>query len=371
MPKGLTAAQPVPLRDVVESTRARAQQSGYGRRVPTQSLAFSLPSARLRGIGTVLAIAALCLIVSAGAAWRAIAASGPVAAAPLLTAQSSAVVTAPIDDPLAAPAAGVTGTAALPALPASAIGVPLADGTVHPAQPFSMALATPADRGRALSCLTAAIYYEAANQSDDGERAVAQVVLNRVRHPAFPATVCGVVYQGSDHAGCQFSFACDGSLERVPSRTAWSRATRIASEALAGTVFAPIGLATHYHTYAVTPTWNRSLVMTAAIGAHFFHRWAGWWGTPAAFNQVYRGGEPLPGPLPRANVPTLIAATAPIAVGKTSMIAPAALPAAQAAPATTSVQPAYADSGAPVVAVASSGDDQILDRWKDSGKPLR
>ncbi|MGJ3628388.1 hypothetical protein AB5I41_18145 [Sphingomonas sp. MMS24-JH45] len=35
-------------------------------------------------------------------------------------------------------------------------------------------------------------------------------------------------------------------------------------------------------------------MMTDAIGAHFFHRWKGWWGTAAAFSQRYRGGEPLP-----------------------------------------------------------------------------
>ncbi|MFX4781967.1 cell wall hydrolase, partial [Acinetobacter baumannii] len=90
-----------------------------------------------------------------------------------------------------------------------------------------------------------------------GQQAVAQVILNRVRHPAFPATVCGVVYQGSEHAGCQFSFACDGSMARRPEPGLWRRAMAVAASALAGQVYAPVGLATHYHTYAVTPAWNR------------------------------------------------------------------------------------------------------------------
>ncbi|WP_416365907.1 cell wall hydrolase [Sphingomonas aerolata] len=76
------------------------------------------------------------------------------------------------------------------------------------------------DRARALLCLTTAIYYEAASEPDAGQRAVAQVILNRVRHPAFPATVCGVVYQGPHSGGaptaCQFSFACDGATARAP-----------------------------------------------------------------------------------------------------------------------------------------------------------
>ena len=195
----------------------------------------------------------------------------------------------------AAPTAGTTGTTALPDLPipTNADLTPDTDGTVRPALPFSMAGASALDKARALDCLATAIYYEAASESEEGQRAVAQVILNRVRHPAFPSTVCGVVYQGSEKStGCQFSYACDGSMARVPMRSAMDRARRFALEALSGYVVRGVGLATHYHTYAVTPAWNRSLVMTDAIGMHFFHRWKGYWGTPAAFsNARYRGGE--------------------------------------------------------------------------------
>ncbi|MCU0729899.1 MAG: cell wall hydrolase, partial [Sphingopyxis sp.] len=157
--------------------------------------------------------------------------------------------------------------------------------------------ATAIDTARAHYCLTAALYYEAASETDDGMRGVAQVVLNRVRHPSFPASVCGVVFQGSQRAGvCQFTFACDGAMARAPNRAGWQRASRIAAEALAGRVFAPVGLASHYHTQAVWPSWGRSLAMTNIIGAHIFHRWRGRWGTPAAFTQRYAGREPPPGP---------------------------------------------------------------------------
>jgi hypothetical protein len=255
----------------------------------------------------------------------------------------------------AAPASGTTGTVVLPDLPA--LPIDTTSGVVA-AKPFSLVGIGTNDRARALECLTAAIYYEAASESDDGQRAVAQVVLNRVRHPAFPASVCGVVYQGSEHAGCQFSFACDGAMARAPSASGWSRAARNAAAALHGLVFAPVGLATHYHTYAVTPAWNRTLVMTDAVGAHFFHRWKGWWGTPAAFSQRYRGGEPLPGP--HAAVATV--APPPVPPPIPSPVSP------------TAITPKYVDSGTPLVPPAPHTDlpeSTILDRWRDSGKPLR
>ncbi|MCX7863759.1 MAG: cell wall hydrolase, partial [Novosphingobium sp.] len=119
-------------------------------------------------------------------------------------------------------------------------GDPLAqESTIHP-----RAVARPmvvdnsgVDRTRAEQCLAAAIYYEAASESDAGQRAVAQVVLNRVAHPAYPNSVCGVVYQGSERStGCQFSFTCDGSLARKPSPLFWNRALTIAREALSGHV---------------------------------------------------------------------------------------------------------------------------------------
>ena len=256
---------------------------------------------------------------------------------------------------------GMTGTAALPPLPipaAAADALAAAEPGVVAARPFAMAHAGLADRARAMQCLADAIYYEAASEPDEGQRAVAQVILNRVRHPAFPATVCGVVYQGSQGAGCQFSFACDGAMARVPSRAGWARAARVAAAALAGYVYAPVGLATHYHTFAVTPAWNRSLVMTDVVGAHFFHRWKGYWGTAAAFSQAYAGNEPLPGPhAPLA--PALPVTMAGVALPLMPTVAGPALP---PTPATATPVTAEADHLPPA--------STVLDKWKDSGKPL-
>jgi spore germination cell wall hydrolase CwlJ-like protein len=186
--------------------------------------------------------------------------------------------------------------------PASALAinskVPLASGPNVPAAPFSMAGMNAATRAQALECLTSAVYYEAGNQSEDGERAVAQVILNRVRHPAFPSSVCGVVYQGSTRlTGCQFTFTCDGSLERRPSHDGWARAKKIAEAALNGAVFAPVGLATHYHADYVVPYWASSMAKNAVVGAHLFYRWAGSWGQPSAYVQRYAKQEPNAGAL--------------------------------------------------------------------------
>lgn len=150
-------------------------------------------------------------------------------------------------------------------------------------------------RLRAIDCLTQAIYYEAASEGVDGGRAVAQVVLNRVRHPGYPNSVCGVVYQGSMRAtGCQFSFTCDGSLARTPVAYLWARSRLIATEALAGRVFAPVGHASHYHADYVLPYWADSLDKVAVIGRHIFYRIRGISGSGSAFRQPYAASEPAP-----------------------------------------------------------------------------
>ncbi len=156
-----------------------------------------------------------------------------------------------------------------------------------PAEPFQFANGQNDVRGNSLDCLTAAIYYEARSESLDGQRAVAQVVLNRARHPAFPNSVCGVVYQGSNRStGCQFSFTCDGSMQRgVRNAAGWETARQIAQAALSGYVYGPVGLATHYHTTAIRPWWAPSLTRAITIGAHIFYRWPGRWGDPTAFRQ--------------------------------------------------------------------------------------
>ena len=149
---------------------------------------------------------------------------------------------------------------------------------------------------RAVECLATAIYYEAGAEPLNGRRAVAQIVLNRVRHPAFVPSVCGVVYEGSTRiTGCQFSFTCDGSMWRRPSILGWAEARAIAARALRGAVFEPVGNGTHYHTDYVVPYWATGLAKIAVVGRHIFYRWPNWWGTAAAFSRRHSGEEPDPG----------------------------------------------------------------------------
>ncbi len=149
------------------------------------------------------------------------------------------------------------------------------------------------DRERALSCLAVAALYEAGGSGDD-QYPVMQVILNRARHPAFPGTVCGVVFQGSERStGCQFSFTCDGSMGRWrPSDSAMRDARARAGSMLDSHVDRRVGLATHYHTDWVLPYWSSSLDKITAIKTHIFFRWQGYWGTRASFRTT--GGKVEP-----------------------------------------------------------------------------
>ncbi|HWJ69261.1 MAG TPA: cell wall hydrolase [Sphingobium sp.] len=160
--------------------------------------------------------------------------------------------------------------------------IPFSTAPNPAARPFHYAGDT-VTLARATDCLAAAMLYEAGDDAA-GERAVGQVVLNRLRHPAFPKTVCGVVFQGQERdTGCQFTFTCDGAMARRPNPAAWDRARGLARAMLAGDVYKPVGYSTHYHTDWVMPYWSKSLDKVVAVDTHLFFRWMGWWGTPAAF----------------------------------------------------------------------------------------
>jgi hypothetical protein len=209
-------------------------------------------------------------------------------------AADAATLTVPITPAKAAQLVGAT--SGIEATEVQAIGdqakvinaaLPFAGGPVNAARPFAMS-GGDLDQRRALLCLTQAVYYEAGFEPVDGRRAVAQVVLNRLRHPAFPKSVCGVVYQSNGRV-CQFTFVCDGALYRAPARDAWLRAEEIARAALSGYVDTTVGEATHYHADYVAPRWAPLLGKVAQIGQHIFYRWPGAWGLPAAFTGRYIG----------------------------------------------------------------------------------
>lgn len=129
-------------------------------------------------------------------------------------------------------------------------------------------------------CLATGIYFEARGESVKGQAAVAQVILNRVRNPAYPKTICGVVYQNEDwHNACQFSFACDNVKEKVNSQEHWRIARQVAMAVTAGKIWLPeVGSATHYHAVYVRPKWAAEMVKVGRIGMHIFYRtYGGGW----------------------------------------------------------------------------------------------
>lgn len=129
-------------------------------------------------------------------------------------------------------------------------------------------------------CLAEGIYFEARGEDVKGQAAVAQVILNRVRNPAYPSTICGVIYQNQDWRNrCQFSFACDGTRPRVRSQQHYRVAQEVAMAVTAGKIFIPeVGSATHYHATYVSPRWARTMKKMKKIGLHVFYRtYGGGW----------------------------------------------------------------------------------------------
>jgi hypothetical protein len=154
--------------------------------------------------------------------------------------------------------------------------MPFWSGPNPPAAPFKLPVTDAAERAQAVQCLTEAVYYEAGQEPLPGAQAVAQVVLNRLRHPLFPKTVCGVVFQGYEQpTGCQFTFTCDGARMRPADPVAWARSKAVAEKALAGFVMKDVGQATHYHAQYVVPYWMPTMNKLTAVGQHIFYRWPG------------------------------------------------------------------------------------------------
>lgn len=126
-------------------------------------------------------------------------------------------------------------------------------------------------------CLAAAIYFEARGESVKGQAAVAQVVLNRVRNPAYPKSICGVVYQNMTWRNrCQFSFACDRIKDRITSPEHYRMAEQVGLAVTAGRIWLPeIGSSTHYYADYVSPRWARTMDLMNKIGRHLFYRTRG------------------------------------------------------------------------------------------------
>jgi hypothetical protein len=218
------------------------------------------------------------------------------------------------------------------------------------------------DGARQLDCLTQAVYFEARGESPRGQAAVAQVVMNRVKSPAFPKTVCGVVFQGAAAHGCQFSFACDGSMRHGLETEAWDRARRIAERTLAGVVLADIGTATHFHTISVQPAWGPQFLRVAQVGLHVFYRF----NPHAPLNRPTDAVQPenravfvsLPGPTANIRLATAV-------LQKTADVAAAGL-APSAASASAEGKPASAKVADPGANLGKDADTASAQRSTDA-----
>jgi len=149
----------------------------------------------------------------------------------------------------------------------------LSIGVAARAQPYPAGTSMDDLKETSVRCLTLAIAYEAGNEPRMGKEAVAEVVLNRTLHPAFPKSVCGVIFQGSERAtGCQFTFTCDGALRRRLSAGVLEDARKIALKALNGELSPHVDGAVNYHADYVMPRWASKLFRVTQIGAHIFYR---------------------------------------------------------------------------------------------------
>jgi hypothetical protein len=161
----------------------------------------------------------------------------------------------------------------LPTVPLESVRAPDPLGA-RPDRPRYADLIDPDEMSREQKCLAEAVYFEARSEPVEGQAAVAQVILNRVRSGLYPSSVCGVVYQNRHrHLACQFTFACEGKSLRVTDRDSWDTAKRVAREVTEGkTYLAEVGGATHYHADYVRPGWARRLKKMDVIGRHIFYK---------------------------------------------------------------------------------------------------
>ncbi|HWC62731.1 MAG TPA: cell wall hydrolase [Rhizomicrobium sp.] len=161
-------------------------------------------------------------------------------------------------------------------------GLPHADNPLpRPAPVAKKAVWKPAPPNHALDellaehrCLAEVLYYEARGEGRQGQQAVAEVVFHRMNKGRYGHSICAVVYEGAGAPGCQFSFACDGSIMRPRDEEAWKQAERVAEEILTHQM--PLGNATagatNYHAVSANPFWAPTLQVTAQIGNHIFYR---------------------------------------------------------------------------------------------------
>jgi len=111
-----------------------------------------------------------------------------------------------------------------------------------------------------MQLLARAINGEARGERYEGQVAVGAVILNRVKHPEFPNTIAGVIYQSG-----AFDVVADGQINMTPDATA----KKAAADAING--WDPsYGSIYYFNPNTATNDWIWSRPMTVTIGKHRF-----------------------------------------------------------------------------------------------------
>jgi len=123
-------------------------------------------------------------------------------------------------------------------------------------------------------CLSEVLYYEARGEGAGGQKAIAEVVFHRMNHGDYGHSICAVVYEGKGRPGCQFSFTCNGEMERPKQMAAWRESEKLAAQILTGQVALrnATGGAVNFHAVSVSPDWADTMDKTTQIGNHIFYR---------------------------------------------------------------------------------------------------
>lgn len=123
----------------------------------------------------------------------------------------------------------------------------------------SSALSVTSDEAYLLACM---VYVESGAEPYEGQLAVANVILNRVKDPRFDNTIAGVIY-----APGQFPGAHNGALDSVLYSGPSESCMQAAQEALAGVN--NIGGYYYFNGYVDTSTVSEYIV----IGGHTFYNY--------------------------------------------------------------------------------------------------
>jgi spore germination cell wall hydrolase CwlJ-like protein len=131
------------------------------------------------------------------------------------------------------------------------------------------------ERAHELRCLAENIYFEARGEPLNGQYAVAEVTINRVRSPYFPKTICKVVHDTRwDPQRRRFvaHFSWTQMERSEPWGPKWQQSIAVATAVINETHMPVVPDALYYHATSVQPYWANPRRSVGQIGNHVFYR---------------------------------------------------------------------------------------------------